>query len=68
MQEFPKIRGTLFWVPHNKDPIFWVLYLDVGLGSVIQGFGGLGRLRGDCSSNQASSLHCLPTNPCLHSS
>ena len=19
--EFPKIRGTLFWGPHNKDPI-----------------------------------------------
>ena len=21
MWEFPKIRGTLFWGPYNKDPI-----------------------------------------------
>ena len=22
LREFPKIRGTLFWSPYNKDPIF----------------------------------------------
>ena len=21
MWEFPKMRGTLFWVPYNRDPI-----------------------------------------------
>ena len=21
--EFPKIRGTLFWGPYNKDPTIW---------------------------------------------
>ena len=21
--EFPKIRGTLFWAPYNKDPTIW---------------------------------------------
>ena len=23
---FPKIRGTLFCGPYNKDPVIWVLY------------------------------------------
>ena len=43
MREFPKIRGTLFRVPYNKDPLlFRVLYTvpvfsetpmkDLGLG------------------------------------
>ena len=26
MWEFPKIRGTLFWGPYNKDPTIEVLY------------------------------------------
>ena len=23
MWEFPKIRGTVFWDPENKDPTIW---------------------------------------------
>ena len=31
--EFPKTRGTLFWVPYNKDPTIW----DIIFGSPIFG-------------------------------
>ena len=39
--EFPKIRGTLFWGPYNKDPIFWGTILG-SLGLVVQFPLGLG--------------------------
>ena len=28
MWEFPKIRGTLFWGPYNKDPTVWGTILE----------------------------------------
>ena len=34
--EFPKIRGTLFWGPYNKDPTIWGTILGL-LGSPIFG-------------------------------
>ena len=27
MREFPKIRGTLFWGPYNKNPTTWATKL-----------------------------------------
>ena len=39
--EFPKIRGTLFWGPYNKDPTVWGTIL----GSPIFGNAQIGMTR-----------------------
>ena len=45
--EFPKIRGTLFWGPYNKDPTIWGTIF----GSPIFGSSHFEAVLANCSKN-----------------
>ena len=52
MWEFPKIGGTLFWRPYNKDPTIWGTIL----GSPIFGNSHVWQVTTTCHVNSAGTV------------